>query len=45
MKVHYIGYRSAHDEWRDSKEIETPEEQETRPSVLQIEKYQPLDMH
>ena len=46
IKVHYIGYSSAHDEWRDADEIASPEhEEQQRRSALQMEAYHPLDMH
>ena len=46
VKVHYVGYSSTHDEWRDVEDIVTPEsEEQQRRSVLQMEAYRPLDMH
>lgn len=46
VKVHYVGYSSTHDEWRDIEDIVTPEsEEQQRRSVLQMEAYRPLHMH
>ena len=46
VKVHYVGYSSTHDEWRDVEEIVTTEsEEQQQRSVLQMEAYHPLDMH
>ena len=37
VKVHYVGYSSTHDEWKDIEEIVTPEsEEQQQRSVLHI---------
>ena len=43
VKIHWIGYDSKYDEWRNEGDIESIAE--SRPGALQIEQYCALDFH
>ena len=42
VKIHYVGYNSRCDEWRNDSDIQG---QETESDALQIEHYKPFDFH
>lgn len=43
VKIHWVGYDSKFDEWRNEEDIE--DIPEPKPGALQIEQYRPLDLH
>ena len=43
LRIHYVGYDSIHDEWRNEDKIADMEHSEA--GVLQIEDYKPFDLH
>ena len=43
VKIHYVGYDSIHDEWRNEDEITDMEHSEA--GALQMEDYKPFDLH
>jgi len=46
VKVHYVGYDKAHDEWKDEEELEEiGEEQDTPLPVVKIPKLQVLELY
>ena len=44
VKIHYVGYSTVHDEWRDVEDIVPPSDEPVQ-GGLQMELYRPLELH
>ena len=44
VKVHYVGYSTVHDEWRDVEDIVPPSDEPVK-GALQMELYCPFELH
>ena len=44
VKVHYVGYSTVHDEWRDVEDIVPPSDEPVK-GALQMELYRPFELH